>query len=272
MKRRDDWFSKRSNSKGEDDMKVPIDDPKAATSPEGDPAEQQDATTEAPEAEAEVEFDEEAMVEAALRAGDAAADEDLAAETNKIRAERDELYHRLEEAVDKVDAAKSEAKDAVERLARLQADWENFRRRTRAERETERERAAEKLVLGLLPVLDDMERAVDHARQTAGDNEQLTQFVDGVNQIHDKMVGVLEKEGVAVIDPAGEPFEPLSHQAVGREENTEAYDETVAQVYQRGYRMGGKVIRPAMVTVTFGGPKRPAPEAEDEQAETDKQD
>ncbi|MDO4891533.1 MAG: nucleotide exchange factor GrpE, partial [Coriobacteriaceae bacterium] len=120
-----------------------------------------------------------------------------------------------------------------------------------------RSRAAEKLVLGLLPVLDDMERAVDHARQNASEDEQLTQFVDGVAQIHDKMVGILEKDGVEVIDPAGEPFDPLAHQAVGRVEDAEAYDETVAQVYQRGYRLGGKVIRTAMVTVTYGGPKRP---------------
>lgn len=239
-----------ASERGEDSMKVPIDEP--AAEPTLD------------------ELDEEAMVEAAIRAGEQAAEEELAAQAEadlaKAKAERDELYERLEEATDLVDAAKKEAQDAVERLARLQADWDNFRRRIRQEREVEKERAAEKLVLGLLPVLDDMERAIDHARGTAGDNEQLSQFVGGVSQIHDKMVGVLAKEGVEVIDPAGEPFEPLSHQAVGREENAEAFDETVAQVYQRGYRMGGKVIRPAMVTVTFGGPKRPAEDAGSEEA------
>lgn len=177
---------------------------------------------------------------------------------NRVKAERDELYERLEEALDQVDAAKQEAKEAFDRFIRLQADWENFRRRTRLEREVEKERAAERLVTGLLPVLDDMERAVDHARQNAADNEQFAQFVDGVQQIHDKMVGILAKDGVEVIDPVGEPFDPLAHQAVGREENTDAYDETVAQVYQKGYRMRGKVIRTAMVTVTYGGPKRPA--------------
>lgn len=229
-----------TSERGEDDMKVPIDDTSS-----------------------EPELDEEAMVEAAIRAGEQAAEEELAAqqgdELTKLRAERDELYERLEEATDQVDAAKKEAQDAVDRLVRLQADWENFRRRTAQEREVERTRAAEKLVLGLLPVLDDMERAANHAQNTGADNEQLIQFVNGVVQVHDKMVGVLAKDGVEVIDPAGEPFEPLSHQAVGREENAEAYDETVAKVYQRGYRMGGKVIRPAMVTVTFGGPKRPEP-------------
>ncbi len=229
---------------GEDSMKVPIDEPAA-----------------------EPELDEEAMVEAAIRAGEQAAEEELNNDIGRVRAERDELYQRLEEATTKVDEAKQQAQDAIDRMTRLQADWENFRRRTRQEREIERERAAEKLVLGLLPVLDDMERAVDHARQSDEQSDQYYQFVDGVVQVHDKMVGILSKEGVEVIDPAGQPFEPLSHQAVGREENAEAYDETVAQVYQRGYRMGGKVIRPAMVTVTYGGPKRPAEDAEDAQNE-----
>lgn len=223
----------------EDTMKVPIDEPQN---------EQQEVQ----------ELDEEAMVEAAIRAGEQAAEEELNNDIGRVRAERDELYQRLEECTDQVDAAQQKAADAIDRLARLQADWENFRRRTRQEREAERERAAEDLVLGLLPVLDDMERAVDHARQSDEQSDEYYQFVDGVAQVHDKMLGVLAKVGVEVIDPAGEPFEPLSHQAVGRVEDTEAYDETVAQVYQRGYRMGGKVIRAAMVTVTYGGPKRPA--------------
>jgi molecular chaperone GrpE len=227
---------------------------------------------ETPDAESESNVDEEAMVEAAIKAGEQAAEEELAAEAedelNKVKAERDELYERLEEVTSQVDEAKKAAKTAIDRMARHQADWENFRRRMRQEREIERERAAEKLVLGLLPVLDDMERAVGHAGQSEGQNDQYYQFVDGVQQIHDKMVSTLEKYGVEVINPVGEPFEPLSHQAVGREENTGVYDETVAQVYQKGYRMGGKVIRSAMVTVTCGGPKRPSP-AEEESTDAD---
>ena len=119
------------------------------------------------------------------------------------------------------------------------------------------------LVTNLLPVIDDLERAVDHAEGTG--NSELTQFVEGITAVHAKILSVLEKEGVAVIDPAGQPFDPLAHQAVGREERTDVYDETVAQVYQKGYRMGGKIIRSAMVTVTFGGPKRPAEEPEAEE-------
>ena len=82
-----------------------------------------------------------------------------------------------------------------------------------------------------------MERAIDHASSVAGDDERVRQFVDGISAVHEKMLSALEHEGVEVIDPAGEAFDPLEHQAVGRAEDDKQYDETVAQVYQRGYRM-----------------------------------
>lgn len=207
--------------------------------------------------------EEAAMVEAAKRAGAQAAEESMAAEA-AAEAARSEMQTEIDTMQDELAVAKKEASDASDRLLRLQADWDNYRRRTAAERIAERERAAEKLVTNLLPVLDDMERASAHAAQHAEGDEKVTQFVEGVMAVHAKMLDILGKEGVEVIDPAGEPFDPLVHQAVGRQEDHEAYDETVAQVYQKGYRMGGKVIRSAMVTVTFGGPKRPAEETQDE--------
>lgn len=205
--------------------------------------------------------EERARVEAAIRAGEEAAEKELAADAGKIRAERDELQKKLTAVEDQIEGAKKEAADAKDRLVRLQADWDNYRRRTAAERVAERERAAEKLVCDLLPVIDDLERALDHAGATESADTQMQQFVEGVSAVHAKMLAVLAKEGVEPIDPTGQPFEPLSHQAVGRVEDTDAYDETVAQVYQKGYKMGDKVIRTAMVTVTYGGPKRPAGEA-----------
>lgn len=251
-------------------MKVPIEvDDSKDKATEAEPATEADTATAAEGAPAEAELDpeeERARVEAAIRAGEAAAEKELASDAGKLRAERDELAKKLADVDDTIAAAKKEATDATERLVRLQADWDNYRRRTAAERLAEKERAAEKLVLALLPVLDDMERAIEHAGATEG-NDQLKQFVDGVDAVHTKMMGVLAKEGVEVIDPAGEPFEPLQHQAVGRVEDKEAYDETVAQVYQKGYKMGDKVIRTAMVTVTFGGPKRPAPEPDADAAD-----
>ena len=245
-------------------MKVPIeveDEKNEAMEPE--PVEPEVVEPEPEEAEAEdvvedVDPDEErARVEAAIRAGEEAAERELAADASKIREERDELQKKLADVEDQIEAAKKEASEATERMLRLQADWDNYRRRTAAERLAEKERAAEKLVTNLLPVIDDIERAIEHAGVTEGDT-QFQQFVDGVSAVHAKMLGVLEKEGVEPIDPVGEPFEPLAHQAVGRVEDKDAFDETVAQVYQKGYKMGDKVIRTAMVTVTYGGPKRPA--------------
>lgn len=244
-------------------MKVPIDVENDDIRDESEEQEQVEATYEEPEVVESDELnpeEEAAMVEAAKRAGAEAAEADMAADADRARVERDELQSQLDTMAEELEAAKKESADAADRVLRLQADWENYRRRTAAERIAERERAAEKLVTNLLPVLDDMERAADHATKNAEGDEKLIQFADGVMAIHAKMIDILGKDGVEVIDPAGEPFDPLVHQAVGREENTEAYDETVAQVYQKGYRMGGKVIRSAMVTVTYGGPKRPAEE------------
>ena len=219
----------------------------------------------APEAAPDDDAEERARVEAAIRAGEEAAERELAADAGKLREERDALQKRLSDVEDQIEAAKKEAADATDRMLRLQADWENFRRRTAAERLAEKERAAEGLVTNLLPVIDDIERAIEHAGATE-DDAQLKQFVDGVSAVHAKMLGVLAKEGVEPIDPAGEAFDPLAHQAVGRVEDAEAFDETVAQVYQKGYRMGDKVIRTAMVTVTYGGPKRPAEQTDDAEA------
>lgn len=245
-------------------MKVPIEVDGELTPNENEDLDQvageADEAVEPEVVEAEEELDEEAMVEAAKRAGEAAAAEDLKADAERAREEAGDLLAQLATAEEALAAAKAEAADATDRLLRLQADWDNYRRRTAAERLVEKERAAEKLVLNLLPVLDDLERATDHAQATSPDDESLMQFVSGIDAVHDKMVGVLAREGVEVIDPVGEAFDPLQHQAVGRVEDPEAYDETVAQVYQKGYALGGKVIRSAMVTVTFGGPKRPAPE------------
>ena len=212
--------------------------------------------------------EERARVEAAIRAGEEAAEQELAADAGKLREERDELQKKLADVEDQIEAAKTEASEAKDRMLRLQADWENYRRRTAAERLAEKDRAAEGLVTNLLPVIDDIERAIEHAGTTE-DDAQLKQFVDGVSAVHAKMLAVLSKEGVEPIDPAGEPFDPLAHQAVGRVEDAEAYDETVAQVYQKGYRMGERVIRTAMVTVTYGGPKRPEEQADDAGANND---
>ncbi len=198
------------------------------------------------------------MVEAAIRAGEQAAQEDFARDAERARSERDELAASLAKAEEEAEKARTEAADAAARLARLQADWDNYRKRTAQERVAERERATEKLVEALLPAIDDLERAVEHAQGI--EDSQIQEMAAGVANVHTKILGVLEREGVEVIDRPGEAFDPLREQAVGQVQDAEAYNDSVAQVLRRGYTMGGKVIRPAMVSVTVGGPKRPAPE------------
>lgn len=210
---------------------------------------------------------EEEMVAEAIRRGEETAEAEIAADAQRAAQERDRLQNELDSVSDQIEAAKQQAAEANDRFLRLQADWDNYRRRTAQERLDERQRATEKLVVDLLPVIDDLERAIEHADNLTDPAAQ--QFVEGVSAVCNKLVGVLNKEGVEVVNPVGEAFDPLSHQAVSQIEDTQAYDETVAQVYQKGYRMGGKDIRTAMVVVTHGGPKRPAePEAADD-AEAD---
>ena len=205
---------------------------------------------------------EEEMVAEAIRRGEETAEAEIAADAQRAAQERDRLQNELDSVSDKIEAAKQQAAEANDRFLRLQADWDNYRRRTAQERLDERQRATEKLVVDLLPVIDDLERAIEHAGNLT--DPAAKQFVEGVSAVCNKLVSVLNKEGVEVVNPVGEAFDPLSHQAVSQIEDTEAYDETVAQVYQKGYRMGGKDIRTAMVVVTHGGPKRPAePDAAD---------
>ena len=207
---------------------------------------------------------EEEMIAEAIRRGEETAEAEIAADAQRAAQERDRLQTELDSVSDQV--AKQQAAEANDRFLRLQADWDNYRRRTAQERLDERQRATEKLVVDLLPVIDDLERAIEHADNLT--DPAAKQFVEGVSAVCNKLVNVLNKEGVEVVNPVGEAFDPLSHQAVSQIEDTEAYDETVAQVYQKGYRMGGKDIRTAMVVVTHGGPKRPAePEAADGSAD-----
>lgn len=243
----------------EKDVKIPVEAVDDTEANEAEAAEAAENQVEDSNKEATMTEDE--MVEAAIRAGEEAADNDFKLKFEQAQKELADVRSELDAAAEAQKAAEDKAKDATERTARLQADWENFRRRTANERIAERDRATEKLVTALLPVIDDIERAIDHARsQELADD--FKQFVDGVDAVHAKLLDVFAHEGVEPIDPKGEAFDPLEHQAVGRVEDASQYDETVNDVYQKGYRMADRILRSAMVTVTYGGEKRPAPEPE----------
>lgn len=154
--------------------------------------------------------------------------------------------------------AKEEAAEWQGKYLRLHAEWDTYRRRMKEQREEESRRATEKLVEDIIPVLDDFERSINYANENGEEG-----LLGGVTAVYAKLNEVLVKEGVEIIDPAGQPYEALEAQAVATVDNPNVPDETVEQVYQKGYRMGNKVIRPAMVTVAVGGPKRETDEEED---------
>ena len=158
--------------------------------------------------------------------------------------------------------AQAEAEEMRDRYLRLQAEWDNFRKRTVAEREQERKRAAEGLVERLLPVLDDLERAIAHSDAASAES-----LAEGIAAVNAKLNEVLAKEGVKVLDPVGEAFDANVHQAVGKQHEASVPDETVLQVYAKGYEMGGRMLRTPMVVVSEGGPKREVEAAEAEVAE-----
>ena len=157
-------------------------------------------------------------------------------------------------AADALKKAQADAAEWQDKFVRLHAEWDTYRRRTAEQREAEKSRAAEKLVTNLLPVIDDFERTIDYAT-----NNGEASLLGGVEAVHAKLLGVLQKDGVQIIDPKGQAFDALEAQAVATVDDASVPDETVAEVYQKGYRLGAKVLRPAMVTVTTGGPKREKP-------------
>lgn len=199
--------------------------------------------------------------EGVAQQGGAAPEADPAASDTVAEAE-EVLEAQAEEAPtndELVEKAQAEAKDWQDKYLRLHAEWDTYRRRTAEQREQERLRAGEKLVEKLLPVIDDFERTIDYAEKNGEAG-----LIDGVKAVHSKFVNVLETGGVQVINPAGQAFDALECQAVAMVDDASVPDETVHEVYQKGYKMGTKVLRAAMVTVTTGGPKRPKPESEDE--------
>ncbi len=147
-----------------------------------------------------------------------------------------------------LEAARSETAEWREKAARAQAEFENTRKRLEARHDDALLRAGERIVTNLLPVLDDLDRGIEHAVADGSD------LADGMDAVRRKLLDVLGREGCSAIDPFGEAFDPNRHHAVQTQEDTEVPDHTVVEVFQKGYEMHGRVLRPAMVVVSTGGP------------------
>jgi molecular chaperone GrpE len=180
--------------------------------------------------------------------GPAAAHETTAEEDHERQ-----LEHDLEEL-----AAKAEKADEYLELAqRTRADFENYRKRAAREAAVAQERGIAKLAKELLPAVDNLDRALEAAQTTmaadgdsapAADNGTAT-LVSGVKLVHENVISALARAGIERFSPEGERFDPQQHEAIAQQPVEGAEPGTVVEVYQRGYRLGEVVIRPARVVV-----------------------
>ena len=137
------------------------------------------------------------------------------------------------------------ADDGNEKSVRLMAEFQNYKKRVAKEKNDIREYATEKLVMELLPVLDNFERAL-----AASAEDDPAGYAKGMELIFTQMVTELQKSGLAEVEAEGQDFDPTKHNAVMTEENEELESGKVSKVLQKGYALNDKVIRPSMVAVT----------------------
>jgi molecular chaperone GrpE len=149
-----------------------------------------------------------------------------------------------------VDALQAKAAKADEYLGlaqRTQADFENYRKRSAREAAAATQRGATKLTKELLPAVDNLERALEHAPEASSDSEQA--FLAGIKHVHSDLIAALQRAGIERYSPEGEPFDPTLHEAVAQQPIEGFAPGTVVEVFQRGYRVGENVVRPARVVV-----------------------
>jgi molecular chaperone GrpE len=146
----------------------------------------------------------------------------------------------------RVKELENELEEAGQRYLRLQADFDNFRRRTREEKSQERKLRAQELVQDLLPVLDNFKRALEIETT----NEETQGLKQGLEMVYRQFFDALKKEGVEEVEALNQLFDPNLHQAVMQEEADGVEPNKVVAVFQSGYSLNGRVIRPAMVKVS----------------------
>ncbi|WP_409297592.1 nucleotide exchange factor GrpE [Peribacillus sp. SCS-26] len=166
---------------------------------------------------------------------DEAAAPEEAGETGRGTGAADKQIAELEAKIEELD----------NRYLRLQADFDNSRRRARLDQEAASKYRAQSLVTDLLPALDNLERAMS----IEAESEQTKTLLQGMQMIYNGIVDALKKEGVEPIEAAGKPFDPHIHQAVMQVEDAEFESNIVVDEFQKGYMLKDRVIRPSMVKV-----------------------
>ncbi|GAB4529528.1 MAG: nucleotide exchange factor GrpE [Roseibium sp.] len=158
---------------------------------------------------------------------------------------------------DPIEALTAENADLKDRALRAMAEMENLRRRTEKEIKDARQYAVSGFARDMLTVSDNLRRALEALPEDDRRNADagIAALIEGVEMIERDLLNQLEKNGVRKLEPEGQKFDPNFHQAMFEVPNTEVPNNTVVQVVQAGYVIGERVLRPAMVGVSRGGPK-----------------
>lgn len=147
-----------------------------------------------------------------------------------------------------LDDAKTKSEEAINKMMRLAAEFDNYKKRSAREHENIRKYASENIIKEMLPIVDNFERAIE----SANESNDFNSFLDGVRLILNQMVNLLGKEGVQQIKSVGEAFNPNIHEAVLHIASDEYPENIIVQELQKGYILNDRVIRPAMVAVSKG--------------------
>ena len=169
-----------------------------------------------------------------------------AVEEQNENVESQEAEKSVEEtSEDKIKKLEAELQEWKNSYTRKLAEFQNFTKRKENEVAEMRKYASEEIVVKLLDNIDNLERAVDASKES----QNFDSLVEGVNMILNNLKHLLTEEGVEEIEAAGKEYNPYEHKAMITENKEELDDNVVVQVFQKGYKMKGKVVRPAMVTV-----------------------
>ncbi len=187
---------------------------------------------------------------------------DVTPETQAAAAQADAAAE--DAGVDPIAILQAENADLKDRALRVMAEMENLRRRTEKEIKDARQYAVSGFARDILTVSDNLRRALEALPEEDRKNADagVASLIEGVEMIERDLLNQLEKNGVKKLTPEGQKFDPHFHQAMFEVPNTEVPNNTVVQVVQAGYVIGERVLRPAMVGVSKGGPKEAAPQAE----------
>jgi molecular chaperone GrpE len=170
------------------------------------------------------------------------AENEASEQTENIPAQEEEQLDPMEQKIAELEGKLEEADN---RYLRLQADFDNFRRRSRIELEASAKYRAQNIITDLLPAIDNFERAL----KMDVDNEQAKSLKQGVEMVYRSLLDALKNEGVEVIDAVGKEFDPHLHQAVMQAEDENYGPNIVVEEFQKGYILKDRIIRPAMVKV-----------------------